>query len=89
MPARTVLAIDIGGTKLAAGVVDDAGRVLDRAEVPTPREGDAEHDAHDEQPLPELHGDAFDGGRRVPQTPRLSSRGCAAGCDGRSSRAPL
>ena len=42
MPARTVLAIDIGGTKLAAGVVDDAGQVLDRAEVPTPREGDAE-----------------------------------------------
>jgi glucokinase len=42
MPARTVLAIDIGGTKLAAGVVDDAGAVLDRAEVPTPREGDAE-----------------------------------------------
>ena len=42
MPARTVLAIDIGGTKLATGVVDDAGRVLDRAEVPTPREGDAE-----------------------------------------------
>ena len=42
MPARTVLAIDIGGTKLAAGVVDDTGAVLDRAEVPTPRVGDAE-----------------------------------------------
>jgi glucokinase len=42
MPARTVLAIDIGGTKLAAGVVDDTGAVLDRAEVPTPRDGDAE-----------------------------------------------
>ena len=42
MSARNVLAIDIGGTKLAAGVVDETGRVLHRAEVPTPREGDAE-----------------------------------------------
>lgn len=31
----TVLAIDIGGTKLAAGVVDAAGRILARDEVPT------------------------------------------------------
>ncbi len=30
-----VLAIDIGGTKLAAGVVDGDGRMLARAEVPT------------------------------------------------------
>jgi glucokinase len=31
----TVLAIDIGGTKLAAGIVDAAGRILARGEVPT------------------------------------------------------
>jgi glucokinase len=31
-----VLAIDIGGTKLAAALVDGAGRVLRRAEAPTP-----------------------------------------------------
>jgi glucokinase len=31
----TVLAIDIGGTKLAAGVVDAGGRILVRGEVPT------------------------------------------------------
>jgi glucokinase len=31
----TVLAIDIGGTKLAAGVVDAAGAILVRGEVPT------------------------------------------------------
>jgi glucokinase len=31
----TVLAIDIGGTKLAAGVVDAGGRILARGEVPT------------------------------------------------------
>jgi len=33
---RTALAIDIGGTKIAAGVVTDAGEVLVRAETPTP-----------------------------------------------------
>jgi glucokinase len=29
------LAVDVGGTKLAAGLVDDAGRVLRRAQAPT------------------------------------------------------
>jgi glucokinase len=38
-----VLAVDIGGTKLAAGLVDAAeGRVLSRRSVPTPRSDDAE-----------------------------------------------
>lgn len=37
-----VLTVDVGGTKLAAGRVDDAGRLVDRASVPTPREADAE-----------------------------------------------
>jgi len=32
---KSVLAIDIGGTKLAAGVVDAAGTILARGEVPT------------------------------------------------------
>ena len=31
-----VLAVDVGGTKLAAGIVDDAGRLVRRASVPTP-----------------------------------------------------
>lgn len=35
------LAIDIGGTKLAAGIVDEEGRVLTSARVPTPS-GDGE-----------------------------------------------
>lgn len=35
----TALAIDIGGTKLAAGVVDGAGRVLVDAQVPTAGDG--------------------------------------------------
>lgn len=34
--ARNVLALDIGGTKLAAGVVDRGGRVSAAARVPTP-----------------------------------------------------
>jgi glucokinase len=37
-----VLAVDIGGTKLAAGVVDQTGRVLAAARTPTPRSDDAE-----------------------------------------------
>lgn len=40
---RTVLAVDIGGTKLAAGLVDaQDGRILQRAKTPTPRSDDAE-----------------------------------------------
>ncbi len=37
-----VVAIDIGGTKLAAGIVDHDGRVHDRRLVPTPRDVDAD-----------------------------------------------
>jgi glucokinase len=40
--ADTVLAFDIGGTKLAAGIVDAGGRILSRAMVRTPRTGDPE-----------------------------------------------
>jgi glucokinase len=36
MPGRSVLALDIGGTKLAAAVVDRGGRVSAAARVPTP-----------------------------------------------------
>jgi glucokinase len=42
-PDETVLAVDIGGTKLAAGLVHAAeGRLLARASVPTPRSDDPE-----------------------------------------------
>jgi glucokinase len=37
-----VLALDVGGSKLAAGVVDDAGRILGRGAAPTPSTGEAE-----------------------------------------------
>jgi glucokinase len=39
----TVLAIDIGGTKLAVGTVDARGVLSNRRDAPTPRTGDAEH----------------------------------------------
>ncbi|HWG27889.1 ROK family protein [Actinospica sp.] len=44
MQQRAVLAIDIGGTKLAAGVVDEEGRVLEyrRAPNPNPPGGEGE-----------------------------------------------
>lgn len=41
-PTSVALAVDIGGTKLAAGRVDGTGAVRTRHEVPTPAEGGAE-----------------------------------------------
>ncbi|HEX6468333.1 MAG TPA: ROK family protein [Streptosporangiaceae bacterium] len=38
-PTGDVLAVDVGGTKLAAGIVDMTGRVLRGASRPTPRGG--------------------------------------------------
>ncbi len=40
---QPALAIDIGGTKLAAAVVDASGKLSGRQVVSTPTEGDAEH----------------------------------------------
>ncbi|MGI9147854.1 MAG: ROK family protein [Chloroflexota bacterium] len=42
MPERTALAIDIGGTKLAAGVVGADGRLLASNRIPTPPTATAE-----------------------------------------------
>lgn len=33
---RVTIGVDVGGTKIAAGVVDGAGRITDRVRVPTP-----------------------------------------------------
>ena len=38
----TVLAVDVGGTKIAAGIVDESGSLLRSAHAPTPREPDPE-----------------------------------------------
>jgi glucokinase len=40
---RPVLAVDIGGTKLAAGLVEPGGRVLHWSQVPTPANVGGEH----------------------------------------------
>lgn len=42
LTTETVLAVDVGGTKIAAGVVDAAGTLLRSAAVPTPRGPDPE-----------------------------------------------
>jgi glucokinase len=39
--AATVLAVDIGGTKLSAGIVSTTGELLDRRDTPTPAVTDA------------------------------------------------
>jgi glucokinase len=39
---RRALAVDIGGTKLAVGIVDESGRLTDRVQVPTPQTEDPE-----------------------------------------------
>jgi glucokinase len=36
VPGRVALAVDVGGTKFAAAMVDDGGDVLSRAQCPTP-----------------------------------------------------
>ena len=41
IPARSAIGMDIGGTKIAGGVVADDGTVLDLVEVPTPANDDA------------------------------------------------
>jgi glucokinase len=42
MSRPVALAVDIGGTKMAAGLVDDDGSVLSAERVPTPRSPDAD-----------------------------------------------
>ena len=42
MTGRTVLAVDVGGTKVGAGVVDEQGTLLRSAFEPTPRDEDPE-----------------------------------------------
>ena len=44
-PMAQVLAVDVGGTKLAAGVVDDTGALLARAQVATPKGPGADAEA--------------------------------------------
>ena len=52
LPERLSVGVDIGGTKVAAGVVDEAGRVLERSQVPTP--------SHDPKAVEDAIVDAVD-----------------------------
>jgi glucokinase len=69
----TALAIDIGGTKLAAGIVGGDGALLHRAEAPTPATADAEV----------LFADLL---RLVEALPAADPVVCGAGCGGPMTR---
>ena len=74
--ARPALAVDVGGTKLAAGVVEAGGRVVTWAQVPTPRDVDAEQLWRTLEALVDrVLGEA---GRTAP----ASLAGVGAGCGG-------
>jgi len=68
------LAVDIGGTKMAAGVVDRDGRLLSSTTVPTPAGADADTLW---ATLAALVGDALDGG-----SPVVCGVGCGGPMDG-------
>src|SRR5215469_13155396 len=73
--SRPVLAVDVGGTKLAAGLVESAGRVLSWTQVPTPVDLDAEQMW---RTLDALITDILNGGRVTP----TELAGCGCGCGG-------
>ncbi|HSR83848.1 MAG TPA: ROK family protein [Streptosporangiaceae bacterium] len=72
---RPVLAVDIGGTKLAAGLVEPAGRVLTWTQVPTPSGLDAEQLW---RTLDALITDVLERARVTP----AELAGCGCGCGG-------
>jgi glucokinase len=69
-----VLAVDIGGTKLAAGLIDATGTILSSAPVPTPKGRDAIFSA-----LAGVVDEALDTGRRLRRAEPLV---CGVGCGG-------
>ncbi len=73
--SRPVLAVDIGGTKLAAGLVEPGGRVLTWSQVPTPADLDAEQLW---RTLDALLTGVLDEARVAPS----GLAGCGCGCGG-------
>ena len=73
--SRPALAVDIGGTKLAAGLVEPGGRVLTWAQVPTPTGLDAEQLW---RTLSALITGVLDGAGTTP----AELAGCGCGCGG-------
>lgn len=74
MTPGKVLAIDIGGTKMAAALVDGDGNVEGRQQIPTPRDVDAE----------ELYARLRDLSARVLSSEKAEA--CGIGCGGPMSR---
>jgi glucokinase len=72
---RLCLAADVGGTKLAAGVVTAEGAILARREAPTPRLGDA-------QSLYRAFVGLLDTVLAEAQVPRSRLSGVGVGCGG-------
>jgi glucokinase len=68
-----ILAVDVGGTKLSAGIVDDDGALLERRDTPTPTgtDGDALFDT-----LAAL----------IVDLPLSTTRACGVGCGGPMDR---
>jgi glucokinase len=74
--SRPALAVDIGGTKLAAALVEPAGRILTWAQVPTPSDLDAEQLW---RTLDALITEVLD---RSGVAPAADLAGCGCGCGG-------
>ena len=60
MSVQRVIGVDLGGTKILAGVVDDDGTVLQRNEVPTPLESQEELLQGVERAVEPLRGEGFE-----------------------------
>lgn len=73
--SRPALAVDVGGTKLAAGLVEPGGRVLSWTQVPTPTDLDAEQLW---RTLDALLTDVLDSAGLSP----AGLAGCGCGCGG-------
>lgn len=71
-----VLAIDIGGTKMAAGVAEPGGRLITWTQVPTPRDVDSE------QLWRTLEGLLFEVLRAAKVTDPVELSGIGCGCGG-------
>ena len=78
-PARTAIGLDIGGTKIAGGVVADDGTVLDLVEVPTPAANDASGTV---EALRQIIGSLRD------RHPAVEAIGAGAARHGRMARRP-
>ena len=71
-PAGSVLALDIGGTKIAAALVDPAGTVSGRTSIATPKDCDGK----------ELLGEVVALARRVRSSQDAAPSICGVGCGG-------